>query len=60
MDYIPIRDIGDNIRIMDTLTARERGIENIKGKIIDIDDDSCLVQTEDDKIWVPLSGVAKI
>ena len=32
---IPERNKGDLVRVMDTMTAREMGLENVRGKVID-------------------------
>ena len=33
MDHVPARSKGDRVRIMDTNTARERGVNNLLGTV---------------------------
>ena len=39
MDHVPDRSVGDRVRVMDTNTARLRGISNCRGTVIDELDD---------------------
>lgn len=66
MDYIPTREIGDRVRIMDTTTNRYNKIANKHGVVVDIDKDEMwggpvyIIKIDDTKeaVRVMASGVA--